>query len=64
MNDMVAMGLLTVTGRLNSNGNPIFIKTSKAKAMGGDALEAALARRGLASSVEVLAEEADERKKS
>lgn len=59
--DMVGLGLLAPTERLNRNGNPVFVKTAMAFAMCddayADALEVALARRGPTGSMDVLVEE-------
>ena len=44
--DMIGLGLLAPIERQNRNGNPLFVKTKKAKAMGDEAFAEALASAG------------------
>jgi hypothetical protein len=61
--DLVALGLLIKTAQLNRNGNAIYIKTAKAKAMGdavfADALELAFAGRGVPGSAEASIDDSE-----
>lgn len=66
LTDMAGLGLLVPTGQLNRNGNPVFVKTAKATAMGDDVyaevFEQVLARCGLPGSwKKICSEGADKR---